>query len=99
MSSHTLPRLKTFDFTDYDSWRRAPCRSPALVTKLAVELYLAPKQEPDVATLDLPLARLARKWLLRGVLGRNTRKAAERALDEAEQLDLEHVLVRGRQAD
>jgi len=69
------------------------------VKKLAVELYLAPKQEPDVATLDLPLARLARKWLLRGVLGRKTRKAAERALDAAEQLALEHVLVRRRQAD
>src|SRR5262245_44889529 len=60
---------------------------PALVKKLAVELYLAPKREPDVTTLDLPLARLARKWLLRGVFGRDTRRAAERALDAAEQLD------------
>ncbi len=71
---------------------------PALVKKLAVELYLAPKRTPDVATLDLPLAQLARKWLLRGVFGRNTRKAAERALDAAEQLDVERVLVRRREA-
>jgi hypothetical protein len=71
---------------------------PALVKKLAVELYLAPKRTPDVATLDLPLAQLARKWLLRGVFGRNTRKAAERALDAAEQLDVERVLARRREA-
>ena len=61
--------------------------------------YLAPKRTPDVATLDLPLAQLARKWLLRGVFGRNTRKAAERALDAAEQLDLNRVLVKRREAD
>jgi hypothetical protein len=72
---------------------------PALVKKLAVELYLAPKRDPDVATLELPLARLARKWLLRGVFGRNTRKAAEKALDAAEQLDLDRVLVTQRIAD
>ena len=65
---------------------------PALVKKLAVELYLAPKRKPDVATLDLPLAQLARRWLLRGVFGRDTRKAAEKALDAAEQLDLDRVL-------
>jgi hypothetical protein len=70
--------------------------NPALVKKLAVELYLAPKRNPDLATLDLPLTRLARKWLLRGVLGRDTRKQAEKALDAAEQLDLARVLERRR---
>ena len=65
---------------------------PALVKKLAVELYLAPKRKPDVARLDLPLAKLARRWLFRGVFGRDTRRAAEKALDAAEQLDLDHVL-------
>jgi hypothetical protein len=69
---------------------------PALVKKLAVELYLAPKREPEVATLDLPLARLARKWLLRGVVGRDTRKTAEKALDAAERLDLDRVLATRR---
>jgi hypothetical protein len=72
---------------------------PALVKKLAVELYLAPKRKPDVARLDLPLAQLARKWLLRGVFGRDTRKAAEKALDAAEQLDLDRVLETRRTAD
>ena len=65
---------------------------PALVKKLAVELYLAPKRKPDVTGLDLPLAQLARKWLFRGVFGRDTRRAAEKALDAAERLDLERVL-------
>ena len=72
---------------------------PALVKKLAVELYLAPKREPDIATLDLPLAQLARKWLLRGVFGRDTRRAAGKALDAAEQLDLDRVLATRRRAD
>ena len=72
---------------------------PALVKKLAVELYLAPKRKPDVATLDLPLAQLARKWLFRGVFGRNTGKAAEKALDAAERLDLERALETRRTAD
>jgi hypothetical protein len=71
---------------------------PALVKKLAVELYLAPKREPDVATLDLPLAQLARKWLLRGVFGRDTRRAAGKALDAAERLDLDRVLGTRREA-
>ncbi len=68
---------------------------PALVKKLAVELYLAPKRKPDVARLDLPLAQLARKWLFPGVFGRDTRRAAEKALDAAERLDLDRVLETG----
>jgi hypothetical protein len=71
---------------------------PALVKKLAVELYLAPKRKPDVTGLDLPLAQLARKWLLRGVFGRDTRKAAEKALEAAERLDLDRVLETRRTA-
>jgi hypothetical protein len=71
---------------------------PALVKKLAVALYLAPKRKPDVATLDLPLAQLARKWLFRGVFGRDTRRAAEKALDAAERLDLDRVLETRRTA-
>jgi hypothetical protein len=72
---------------------------PALVKKLAVELYLAPKRKPDVTRLDLPLAQLARKWLFRGVFGRDTRRAAEKALDAAERLDLERVLETRRTSD
>lgn len=71
---------------------------PALVKKLALELYLAPKRTPDVARLDLPLSVLARKWLLRGILGRDTRKLADRALDAAERLDVDRVLETRRAA-
>ena len=70
----------------------------ALVTKLAVELYLAPKRKPEVTTLDLPLAQVTRKWLLRGVFGRDTGRAAEKALDAAEQLDLDSLLETRRSA-
>jgi len=72
---------------------------PALVKKLAVELYLTPRREPYIEGLDLPLTRLVRKWLLRGVFGRNTRRAAENALDAVEQLDLDRVLETRRSAD
>lgn len=69
---------------------------PRLVKKLTLDLYLAPKREPDLSTLDLPLGRLARKWLLRGVFARDTRKAAHRALDAAERLDVERALATRR---
>jgi hypothetical protein len=65
---------------------------PALVKKLAVELYLAPGREPDLSERGLGLARLVRRWLLRGVLGRETGKSATKALDAAERLDV-HGLV------
>jgi len=71
---------------------------PRLVKKLTLDLYLAPKREPDVTTLDLPLARLARKWLLRGVFARDTKKAAHKALDAAERLDVDRVLAVRRAA-
>ena len=61
-----------------------------------LDLYLAPKREPDLSTLDLPLGRLARRWLLRGVFARDTRKAAHRALDAAERLDVERALATRR---
>ena len=69
---------------------------PRLVKKLTLDLYLAPKREPDLSTLDLPLARLARRWLLRGVFARDTRKAAHKALDAAERFDVERVLATRR---
>jgi hypothetical protein len=61
---------------------------PALIRKLTLELYLKPRRAPDLSNLDLPLARLARRWIMNGALGRNTRKKIERALDAAEHLDL-----------
>jgi hypothetical protein len=61
---------------------------PALLQKLTLELYLRPRRAPDVSDLDLPLARLARRWIVSGALGRNTRGKTDKALDAVERLDL-----------
>lgn len=66
---------------------------PALVKKLAVELYLEPKRAPDLGRGRLRLGRLTRRWLLRGAFGRNTEKQARRSLDAAGKLDVEAVLA------
>ena len=60
---------------------------PALVKKLAIDLYLNPKRTPDLVDNKLRLVRLTRKWVLTGALGRKTSKRAARALDAAEKLD------------
>jgi hypothetical protein len=65
---------------------------PALVKKLAVELYLEPKRTRDLMGDRLRLTRLTRRWLIQGVFGRNTEKHARRALDAAGRLDVEAVL-------
>jgi hypothetical protein len=62
---------------------------PALLQKLTLELYLSPRKTPDVADLRLPLGRLARRWIVSGALGRDTRGKTGKALDKAEHLDLE----------
>jgi hypothetical protein len=64
----------------------------ALVEKLTIELYLAPKKTPDVSDRRLRAGRLVRRWIFRGAFGRETRKDAGRALDQAERLDL-HALA------
>ncbi len=61
---------------------------PALLRKLTVELYLKPQRAPEVSDLSLPLAPLARRWIVSGALGRKTRKKTDKALDAAERLDL-----------
>jgi hypothetical protein len=60
----------------------------ALLQKLTLELYLRPRRTPNVSDFSLPLARLARGWIVSGVLGRNTRGKADKALDAAERLDV-----------
>jgi hypothetical protein len=60
---------------------------PALVKKLAVDLYLNPRRGPKLTDDKLRLARLTRKWLLLGAFGRKTSKRAGKALDAAERLD------------
>ena len=61
---------------------------PALLQKLTLELYLSPRRTPDVSDLRLPVVRLARRWIMSGALGRDTRRKTGKALDTAEHLDL-----------
>jgi hypothetical protein len=67
---------------------------PALLRKLTLELYLKPRRAPDTSDLGLPLTRIARRWIVSGALGRNTRKKTGKALDAAERLDLATVAGR-----
>jgi hypothetical protein len=68
---------------------------PALLQKLTLELYLRPRRTPDVSDLGLPLARLARRWIVSGAFGRNTRGKTEKALDASERLDVSSLARRG----
>ncbi|MGB6500897.1 MAG: hypothetical protein WBG19_05820 [Thermoplasmata archaeon] len=60
---------------------------PRLVEKVAVDLYLNPKREPDLTDDRLRLVRLTRKWVLLGAFGRRTSKRAGKALEAADKLD------------
>jgi hypothetical protein len=60
---------------------------PALVKKLAVDLYLHPRRTPKLNDDRLRIVRLTRKWLLGGAFGRKTERRASRALAAAERLD------------
>jgi hypothetical protein len=60
---------------------------PALVKKLAIDLYLHPKRTPNLHDDRLRIVRLTRKWLLGGAFGRKTERRASRALAAAERLD------------
>ncbi len=68
---------------------------PALVKQLTLELYLSPRRTPSLSG-GLPLAKLVRKWLFRGAIGRDTRKGAWKALDAAERLDVATLEARWR---
>ena len=67
---------------------------PALVEKVAIDLYLHPSRTPDVTDGKLHLVRLTRKWLLRGAFGRSTARRWSKALDAAEKLDAEQLAAR-----
>jgi hypothetical protein len=67
---------------------------PALVKRVAVELYLEPKRVPELGGDRLRLMRLTRKWVISGAFGRNTSKQAAKALTAAEKLDARAHLVR-----
>jgi len=61
---------------------------PALVKRLALDLYLSPRRTPAVAARPLPLRRLLQRWLVKGTFGRDTSRGAAKALAAAERLDL-----------
>jgi len=61
---------------------------PALVKKVAIDLYLHPKRQVRLTDDKLHLVRLTRKWVLGGIFGRKTEKRANRALAAAERVDL-----------
>jgi hypothetical protein len=67
---------------------------PALVKKLAIDLYLHPKRTPQATDDTLHLVRLTRKWVLGGAFGRKTSKRAGKALDAAERLDAAELSAR-----
>ena len=66
---------------------------PALVKRLAIDLYLDPKKPPGAAPARARLFRLTRRWVLGGALGLNTTRRAHKALEAAERLDAEAVLT------
>jgi hypothetical protein len=68
---------------------------PGLVKQLTLQLYLSPRRTPSLSG-GLPLGRLVRRWLFRGAIGKDTRKAAYKALDAAERLDVATLESRWR---
>jgi hypothetical protein len=68
---------------------------PALVKQLAVELYLSPGRTPKLDR-GLPLGKLVRRWLYRGAIGKDTRRAAHKAIDAAERVDVAALEARWR---
>lgn len=66
---------------------------PALVKRLAVDLYLDPNRAPGSGPGGARLFRLTRRWVLGGALGLNTTRRAHRALEAAERLDVGAALA------
>jgi hypothetical protein len=67
---------------------------PALVKKVAIDLYLHPRRTPDLTDDKVRIVRLTRKWVLGGAFGRSTSKRAAKALDAAERLDGHELAAR-----
>jgi hypothetical protein len=62
---------------------------PELVKRLTVQLYLSPSRRPHPAPGGrVPALKLLRRWLLYGLVGRTTNKAADRAIEAVERLDV-----------
>jgi len=61
---------------------------PALVRKLAVDLYPHPRRTPSLDNDRVRIVRLTRKWLIGGAFGRKTERRASRAFEAAERIDV-----------
>ncbi len=66
---------------------------PALVKRLTVQVYLAPSRQLDLTETDQRAAagKLLQRWLINGLLGRTSNKAAVRAIGAIERLDIATV--------
>ena len=71
---------------------------PAVVKRVALGLYVDPRNEPSLSEQALPLGRILRGWLVKGAIGRDTRKRATKALDAVERLDLHPYVTRSTDA-
>jgi hypothetical protein len=65
---------------------------PSLVKAVAVQVYTEPNRRP-VAGERIRFARLLRRWLVRGVFGRDTQKRARNAVFAVAQLDIPALLA------
>lgn len=83
IGSYVASRLREVSGVDPD---------PELVKRLTVQLYLSPGTMPRVDQRVGP-AKLLRRWLVRGALGRDGRKQAERAVSAVTRLDVDRVLA------
>ena len=72
---------------------------PALVKKLAVDLYLHPRRTPNLNNERPRIVRLTRKWLLGGAFGRKTQRRASRAFDAAERIDAAALAAEWKSAE
>jgi hypothetical protein len=67
---------------------------PALVKRVAIDLYLHPSRAPNPVGNRLRLLGLTRTWVLRGAWGKDTSRRAAKALDAAEKLDGQQLAKR-----
>ena len=72
---------------------------PALVKKLAVDLYLHPRRTPNLNNERPRIVRLTRKWLLGGAFGRKTQRRASRAFEAAERIDAAALAAEWKSAE
>ncbi len=67
---------------------------PVLVKRLAVDLYLNARKQPDPAASSGRMGRVARRWVISGAFGRDTSARTWKALSAAETLDVTAALGR-----